>query len=64
MFEKFRKVILILTTFISAVLNPKFSADDNLKFCCFFKNNKQGMLFHEYRLPADSSHEMSHLILF
>ena len=35
-----------------------FAADDNLKFCRFFKNKEQGMIFHENRLLADDSHEI------
>ena len=38
------------------------TADDNLKFCRFFKNNKLGMIFHENRLLADDSHVISCLI--
>ena len=34
------------------------------KFCCFFRNNKYGMIFHENRLSADDSHEISYLIFF
>ena len=37
-------------------------ADDNFKFCRFFKNNLSGMIFHENRLFADDSHEISYLI--
>ena len=25
----------------------QFAADDTFRFCCFFKNNKKGMIFHE-----------------
>ena len=32
-----------------------------LNICHFFKNNKQGMIFHENRLLADDSHVISHL---
>ena len=40
------------------------AADD--KFCNIFPNFRkiQGMIFHENRLPADDSHEISCLILF
>ena len=31
------------------------------KFCCFFKNNQKGMIFHENCLLADNSHEISYL---
>ena len=34
------------------------------KSCCFFKNSKSGMIFHENRLLADDSHEVSYLIFF
>ena len=37
-----------------------FAADDNFKFCCFFKNNKLGMIFHE--MLADDTHAISGLI--
>ena len=53
----------------------QLAADNNSKFCCFFKNNKQGMIFHEKCLLADNSnvfhenclladnsHEISYLI--
>ena len=26
------------------------AADDNFKFCCFYKNDKEGMIFHEKHL--------------
>ena len=39
-------------------------ADDNFKFCRFFKNNKEGMIFHENCLLAGHSHEISYLIFF
>ena len=42
----------------------EFAADDNFKFCCFFKNNKSGMIFHENRLLADDSHEISYPFFF
>ena len=32
------------------------------KLCRFFKNNKIGMIFHEDRLLADDSHEISYLL--
>ena len=39
------------------------AADDNFKFCWFFKKKKKyGMLLHEDRLLADDSHEISYLI--
>ena len=38
------------------------AADDNFKICRFLKNNKSGMIFHENRLLADDSHEISYLI--
>ena len=41
----------------------QFAADNNFKFCCFFKNNKQGIIFHENPLLADS-HEILYLIFF
>ena len=45
------------------LVHKKVSAtDDNFKFCHFFKNNKKGMIFHENRLLADDSHEISLLI--
>ena len=47
-----------------ASVKISFAADDSFKFCCFFKNNKQGMVFHENRLLADDSHEISYLIFF
>ena len=43
-------------------LNPKSVADDNLKFCRFFKNNKEGIILHENRLLADETHVISYLI--
>ena len=43
---------------------PIFAADDIFKFCRFIKNNKSGMIFHENRLLADDSHEISFLISF
>ena len=42
----------------------QFAAGNNFKFCCFFKINKYGMVFHENRLLADDSHEISYLIFF
>ena len=39
-----------------------FAAEDNLKFCRFFKNNEKGMIFHENRLLADDSYKISYLI--
>ena len=42
----------------------KIAADENFKCCCFFKNNKYGMIFHKNRLLADDSHEISYLIYF
>ena len=40
-------------------------ADDNYNCCHFFKkNNKSGMIFHENRLQADDSYEISFLISF
>ena len=33
-------------------------------FAAFFKNNTYGMIFHENRLLADDSHEISYLIFF
>ena len=40
------------------------AADDT--FCDIFPNfrQKQGMLFHENRLPADDSHEIKCLIFY
>ena len=40
------------------------AADD--KFCDIFPNfrNKLDMIFHENRLPADDSHEISYLICY
>ena len=40
------------------------AADD--KFCDIFPNfrQKKGMIFHENRLPADDSHEISCLICY
>ena len=41
---------------------PITTADD--KFCDIFPNfRKKGMIFHENRLPADDSHEISCLIV-
>ena len=41
------------------------AADDNYKFCNIFPNfQKKGMIFHENRLPADDSHEISCLICY
>ena len=34
------------------------------QFCCFFKINKKDMIFHENRLLADDSHEISYLFLW
>ena len=42
----------------------QFAAGNNFKFCCFFKINKYGMVFHMNRLLADDSHEISYLIFF
>ena len=40
------------------------AADDN--FCVIFPNfrKKKGMIFHENRLPADNSYEISYLICY
>ena len=41
---------------------PIICSRRQLKFCSFFKNNKQGMIFHENRLLANDSHVISYLI--
>ena len=44
---------------------PIMTAADN-KFCNIFTNfrQKEGMILHENRLPADDSHEISCLICY
>ena len=45
---------------------PIKTAADNDTFCDIFPNfrKEQGMIFHENRLPADDSHEISCLICY
>ena len=38
----------------------EFAAEDNFKFCRSFKNNKQGLIFHDNCLLADNFHEISY----
>ena len=48
--------------FLTHKAPPIFAADNNFKFCHFFKNNPYGMIFHENL--ADDFHEISYLIFF
>ena len=60
--SKFRSWVLSKTLILKA---PNTTAADD-KFCDFFPNfwQKQGMLFHENRLPADNPHEITCLICY
>ena len=49
---------------VSTQLLKTFAVEDNFKFCRFFKNNEQGMIFHENCLLADDSHEISCLVYY
>ena len=51
------------TAFLTLKAPITTAVDD--KFCDVFFNfrKKQDMIFHENRLPADDSHEISYLIL-
>ena len=40
----------------------QFAAEDNCKFCHFFKKFKSGIIFHENCLLADDSHVIPYLI--
>ena len=41
---------------------PIICSRRQFQICCFFKNNKKGMIYYENRLLADDSHEISYLI--
>ena len=56
-------ITLAYKRFLPVKRHLLFAADDNFKFCRFFKNNQYGMIFHENRLLADDSHEISYLII-
>ena len=47
-------------------LKAPITAEADDKFCNIFPNfqKKSGMIFHENRLPADDSHEISCLVIF
>ena len=54
-----------LTRMLLALKEPITTTGDD-KFCDIFPTflQKQGMIFHENRLPADDSHEISCLICY
>ena len=59
-----RTVCNIITTLLSLKAPITTAADD--KFCNIFSSfrQKEGMIFHENRLPADDFHEISCLIYY